>query len=78
MVDPVPTADRAAARFQLLERLLVDTRLGIDQLGRGVEARACDRLLGVEALVEDAAEDGRERRPQARRARRSDRELEAV
>ncbi len=60
------------------ERRLVDSRLGIDEVEGGVDARSVTRGLGVESLVEDRAEDGGQRCAKPRCTRRADGELEAV
>ncbi len=76
VVEPLPAPDRPPAGLQLRERRLVDAGLRVDDVRGGVDARARDRVLGCEALVEDAGEHRRERRAQPRRAGGPDREHE--
>ena len=57
---------------------LVEAGLHVDDVSRGVDPRAVDRVLRQEPLVEDAREHLRERRPQARSPRRAGREHEPV
>ena len=78
VVNPLPASHRPAGLLEQRERSLVDPRLRVDQLERGVEAWKRDGSLGVVTFVEDRRQDGRECRPQPRRPGRADRELEAV
>src|SRR5262245_51518464 len=75
-MEPVPAADGPASFLQLRECRLVDSRFGIDELERGVDARQTHGTLRVVALVENCRENRGERSPQARRPRRADCELE--
>ena len=59
MVQLRPAADRAARRLEPLERRLVHARLGVDDVAGRMDARAVDRLLRREALVEDPGGDRR-------------------
>ena len=58
-----------------IRRLLVDAGLGVDEVA-GVHARALDRGLRLEAVVEDGRGDADERGAEARSAGRADRKLE--
>jgi len=53
VVETLPAADGAAALFEARERTLVHARLGVDELGDGVDPREADRGLRIHALVED-------------------------
>ena len=77
VVEPLPPPHGPALRLELGERRFVDARLGVDHVGRGVNARARDDLVGLQALVEDPREHGRERRTQPGRPRGADRERQA-
>src|SRR6185295_18313316 len=77
-MEPIPAADGASAPFELCESRLVDSRLGVDELGDGMDAWKPHGGLRVEALVEDRGEHGREGRAQAGGACCADCELETV
>ena len=72
-----PAAHRQPAPLELRERVLVDARLGVDDVAGAVDARPVDRRLRLEPLVEDRRRDADERGAQPRPARRADREHEA-
>ena len=57
MVETVPAADGPAAGLERRERTLVRARLGVDELGGGVDPREADRGLRIHALVEDRSQN---------------------
>src|SRR5262245_7050314 len=77
-MEALPAADGTAVRLELRASGLVDPRLGIDELGRGVDPRQADGRFRVQALVEDCGEDRCERRTETGRAGGSDRQLETA
>src|SRR5437867_3711342 len=49
----LPAGDGPARSLERLERARVDARLGLDDASLQVQARQVDRLLGLEAEVDD-------------------------
>jgi hypothetical protein len=73
---PAPNAE--AARLEFFERSFIDTRLCVDHLWSGVEARPLHGNVCSEALVEDAGDDTKERGPETRSSGRATHEREPV
>jgi hypothetical protein len=66
VVQLVPEADVVTLVSERADRFVRETGLQVDDLAGRVQARAVDRLLGGEALVQDSREDLREGGPKPR------------
>src|SRR5262245_60463124 len=69
MVALGPAADAAPLLFELVEGARINTRLGVDDLGGRMEARALDGLAGRKTFVENPGDDAQEGGAQPRPAR---------
>jgi hypothetical protein len=61
-----PASNAEPARLELFERSFIDTRLCVDHLWSGVEARTLHGCVRSKAFVEDAGDDTQERGPETR------------
>jgi hypothetical protein len=73
-----PASNAEAARLEFFERSFVDTRLCVDHLRSGVEARTLHSGVCSEAFVEDAGDDAQECGPETRASGRATHERQPV